>query len=95
MKSRSPGVVGMGRKPRRSIDGDMVCHTVMAITIRIMLPQKMAVGTVHSIHAKVNFMAFPPYTRPRAKPLAIWLRTNQITRAPGTMVRMPAAANRP
>ena len=71
MKSRSPGVVGIGRNPRRSKEGDTVCHRVMAITIKMMVIQKMAVGTVHSIHASVRFMAFPLYTRPRAKPLAI------------------------
>ena len=71
MKSRSPGVVGIGRKPRRSREGDTVCHTVMAITVRIMVMQKIAVGTVHYIHSKVNFMILPPYIRPMAKPLAI------------------------
>ncbi len=71
MKRRSPGVVGIGRKPRRSREGDRVCHTVMAITVRIMMLQKIAVGTVHLIHAKVNSMILPPYTRPMAKPLAI------------------------
>src|SRR4051794_28252580 len=34
-------------------------------------------------------------TRPRAKPLAMWLRTNQITNAPGISVSVPAAANSP
>jgi len=77
------------------MEGDTVCQMVMAITIKIMEAQKIAVGRVHSIHAKVNFMVTPLYTRPKAKPLAIWLRTNQITIAPGTMVRMPAAARRP
>ena len=71
MKSRSPGVVGIGRKPRRSKEGATVCHTVMAITVKIMAPQKIPVGTVHSIHSRVNSMILPPYTRPMAKPLAI------------------------
>lgn len=71
MKNRSPGVVGIGRKPRRSMEGDTVCHTVMAITIPIIVVMKMAVGTVHSIHSSVSFMVVPFYTRPRAKPLAI------------------------
>ena len=69
MKSRSPGVVGIGRKPRRSREGDMVCHTVMAITVRIMVPQKMAVGTVHLIHSKVNSMILPPLHATHGKAL--------------------------
>src|SRR3990167_2152689 len=43
----------------------------------------------HPIHR------FSPYTRPRAKPLATWLRTNQITSMPGRMVNTPAAASTP
>src|SRR6185369_16089930 len=35
------------------------------------------------------------HTLPRAKPLAMWLRTNQIASAPGTMVSTPAAASTP
>ncbi len=64
-------MVGIGRKPRRSRDGDTVCHMVMAITVRIMVPQKIAVGTVHLIHSRVNSIMLPLYTRPMAKPLAI------------------------
>ena len=64
-------MVGIGRKPRRSREGATVCHTAMAITVRIMVPQKIAVGTVHSIHSKVNHMILSPYTRPMANPLAI------------------------
>ena len=95
IKSRSPGVVGIGRKPRRSMDGDTVCHMVMATSIRKMAIKKIAVGKVHSIHARVSVIVVPPYTRPRANPFAIWLRTNQITIAPGTIVSIPAAASRP
>lgn len=69
MKSRSPGVVDNGRKPRRSMEGDRVCQRVMAVRIRKMIMKKMAVGSVQHIHSR--FMVFPLYTRPRAKPLAI------------------------
>ena len=35
------------------------------------------------------------HTRPNAKPLAMWLRTNQMTIAPGMMVKTPAAVRTP
>jgi len=95
IKSRSPGVVGIGRNPRRSMEGDTVCHMVMAIRIRKMAMKKTAVGSVHSIHSNVGVIIDFLYTRPRAKPFARWLRTNQITSAPGTIVSIPAAANKP
>jgi len=57
IKNRSPGVVGIGRKPRRSMEGDTVCHIVMAARIRKMEMTKIAVGSVHSIHSKVRVMA--------------------------------------
>jgi len=94
-KSRSPGVVGIGRKPRRSMEGDTDCHIVIAISIRKMTIKKIAVGKVHSIHSRVSVIVVPLYTRPKANPFAIWLRTNQITIAPGTIVSIPAAASRP
>lgn len=77
------------------MDGDTDCHIVMAISIRKMAIKKIAVGKVHTIHSKVSVIVVSPYTRPKAKPFAIWLRTNQITIAPGTIVSIPAAASRP
>lgn len=56
INSRSPGVVGIGRKPRRSIDGDTVCHIVMATRIRKIVLKNIAVGSVHSIHVNVRFI---------------------------------------
>jgi hypothetical protein len=52
IKSRSPGVVGIGRNPRRSTEGATACQIVMPTRIRKMTIKKMAVGTVHSIQAK-------------------------------------------
>lgn len=77
------------------MEGDTDCHIVIAISIRKMTIKKIAVGKVHSIHFRVSVIVVPPYTRPKANPFAIWLRTNQITIAPGTIVSIPAAASRP
>ena len=92
-KRRVPGVVTSGRNPRRGIEGASVCQTVIAARIRKMTLKNIAVGFVQYIQSRI--IVFPLYTRPRAKPLAIWLRTNQITNAPGTSVNMPAAARSP
>jgi|GEM_PF-4610378 hypothetical protein len=59
IKNRSPGVVGIGRKPRRSMEGDTVCHIVIATRIRKMEMTKIAVGSVHAIHDKVSFIVAP------------------------------------
>lgn len=90
---RVPGVVTRGRKPRRGTEGDTVCQMVIAVRTRKITIKKIAVGHVQYIQSRI--ISAPLYTRPRAKPLAIWLRTNQITRAPGTRVSIPAAASRP
>jgi len=60
IKSRSPGVVGIGKNPRRSMEGDTVCQIVIAITVKKIVPQKIAVGKVHSIHFKVNVIVKTP-----------------------------------
>ena len=59
INSLSPGVVGIGRKPRRSIDGETVCHMVMATRIRKIVLKNIAVGSVHSIHVNVRLMVTP------------------------------------
>ena len=62
-------MVGIGKNPRRSMEGAMVCHMVIAVRIRKMTMKKIAVGSVQYIHSKV--IVFSLYTRPRAKPLAM------------------------
>ncbi len=64
----------------------------MTINIMAIATKKPAVAQVQAIHA---MWRGPFQTRPRAKPLAMWLRTNQMTIAPGTIVRTPAAASKP
>jgi len=69
IKSRSPGVVASGRKPRLGSDGDMVCHMPIAVKTTKRLMKNIAVGSVQYIQSRV--IENPLYTRPRAKPLAI------------------------
>ncbi len=90
---RVPGVVTSGRKPRRGTEGAAVCQMVIPVRTRNKTAKKIAVGHVQYIQSRIILNLL--YTRPRAKPLAIWLRTNQITKAPGTSVSMPAAASSP
>jgi hypothetical protein len=48
----------------------------------------IAIGVVHAIQFSIS------YTRPKAKPLAMYLRTNQIAKIPGSMVITPAVESR-
>ena len=42
------------------MEGDTVCQIVIAITVKKIVPQKIAVGKVHSIHFKVNVIVKTP-----------------------------------
>src|SRR5690606_28349389 len=90
MNKRSPRVVTRGRKPRRGTQGRRNSQTVIAASKAAMTPKNTAVGRVQAIQFMID-----SYTRPSAKPLATWLRTNQITSMPGRMVSTPAAASTP
>jgi hypothetical protein len=94
MNNLSPLVVEMGKNPFLSTVGERTCQTVMEIKIKPIVIKKMAVGIVHAIHSRVIISPFF-YTRPMANPFARLFLTNQITRAPGTIVRIPAAASSP
>lgn len=52
-KKRVPRVVGIIRKPLRSIVGDINSHTSMPHNIKKMVMKKMAVGRVQYIHSKL------------------------------------------
>ncbi len=67
MKSRSPRVVAIGRKPLRSTVGDRSSHTVMPTSISTMQAKNTATGRVQAIHSNID----APQTRPIAKPFAM------------------------
>jgi hypothetical protein len=50
-------VVGILRKPRRSIVGDTNSQTSMPVIINAMVIKKMAVGTVQYIHSKLMLIS--------------------------------------
>ncbi|EHA16841.1 hypothetical protein HAL1_03672 [Halomonas sp. HAL1] len=51
--------------------GDRISHIVIPASMAAIDEKNMAVGMVHTIQDMVR----SPQVRPRAKPLAIWLRT--------------------
>ena len=75
MNSRSPRVVDIGRKPRRSVVGWASSQTVMIMSMMAMAEKNIAVGHVQAMDPK----SLPKrskkldvhHTRPRAKPLAM------------------------
>ena len=67
----SPLVVEIGRKPLRSMQGDFISQIVIITKMLAMDEKNTAVGKVQAI----QFILVPLYTRPKAKPLATWLRT--------------------
>ena len=73
MNSRSPRVVRIGSKPRRSVVGCANSQTVMISSMITMAEKNMAVGQVQAIDATACRRAIKPlhHTRPRAKPLAM------------------------
>ena len=53
MKSRSPRVVAMGKKPLRSVVGHLISHTVMPMSMHTMQVKKTATGVVQAIHSNM------------------------------------------
>jgi hypothetical protein len=51
--NRSPGVVGIGRNPRRSGLGATICQTVIDTRITAITIKKIAVGKVHAIQSNL------------------------------------------
>mgnify|MGYP001555765784 CR=1 FL=1 len=64
-----PRVVGIGRRPLRSVVGQSTCATVIDTRISAITAKNTAVGVVQAIHSRS--IPNPPQTRPRAKPLAM------------------------
>ena len=92
MKSRSPRVVAIGRKfSSPSTVGERISPLVMPISIQHMRRRtRPRAWSRPSTSTSRNPQTATHRSDPR---FAMWLRTNQITIAPGTMVSTPAAAS--
>ena len=82
-----------GRHRQEPLAGHGGRHT--ASTARAARPRKTQPAKWRSPASRPSTRGRARHTLPSAKPLAMCLRTNQITSAPGINVRVPAAVSRP